>query len=57
MDYATFKAWRRGSRMSIDVCSMPLKLKDCKERKFEQILKKFMSSCVNQMNAKSIPDM
>jgi hypothetical protein len=56
MDYATFKAWRRGSRLSIDVCSMPLKTKECKETKFERIMKNFLSNCVNQMNLKSLPD-
>lgn len=49
MDYATFKAWRRGSRLSIDVCSMPLKPKECKETKFERIMKNFLSNCVNTM--------
>jgi hypothetical protein len=57
MDYSTFKAWRRGSRLSIDICSVPLNIKECKEKRLERLLKKFMAGCVVQMSPqRSVPD-
>lgn len=56
MDFATFKAWRRGSRLSEDVLNHPLGL-DPKGKKLEKLMKNFMSSCVVQHPHRPIADM
>ncbi|KAI6243998.1 hypothetical protein M3Y99_00068300 [Aphelenchoides fujianensis] len=56
MDFATFKAWRRGSRLSEDVLNHPLGL-DAKGNKLEQLMKNFMSACVVQPPHRPIADM